>query len=276
MSYCLLIVATMNIQKIVEFLQLIFTKDILSSEFLELNYVYLSQKEEQLLSMKISKFLSRNSRRLKRKEKRSQKFIRVMKGKVYSLCFPSKLSKTFSSKSHLERNEITTALTDYNYNVTSEAINLEDKESIDTKTVMFDKLMTIRIKPNNMFCTLTSTKKKRVISATSTKYRIKMSKKALRYNYKLILKAFIDETKKFFGRKMRISLTAPKRIRRELLRILKKKLTLKKKSAKDTLGKSIPVIPRILLFHFKAKKCFNGCRARKKKRNKQRGLRIYK
>jgi ribosomal protein S11 len=232
--------------------------------------------------MKKSKVFSKKSRKIEQKEKLTQKFIRTIKGKVYHFCFPSKLSKTFSNKSHFERNAIMKASTSGYNDMTSKIIDLKDqkqvenKKSIDTKTVMFDKLMTIRIKPNNMFCTLTSTKKKRAISATSTKYRIKMSKKALKYNYKLILKAFIEETKKFFGKKMRISLTAPKRIRRELLRILKKKLTLKKKSVKDALGKSIPVIPRVLLFHFKAKKCFNGCRARKKKRSKQRGLRIYK
>jgi ribosomal protein S11 len=232
--------------------------------------------------MKKNKNLSKIRKRAKKEEKRSQDFIRNMKEKVYSFCFPSKLSKIFSSKSHFERNEIIKTSTDCAYNIISETIDLEnkkqheDEKSIDTKIIPFDKLMTIRIKPNNMFCTLTSTKKKKAISATSSKYRIKMSKKALRYNYKLVLKAFIEETKKFFGKKMRISLTAPKRIRRELLRILKKKLTLKQKSIKDALGKSITVIPRVLLFHFKAKKCFNGCRARKKRRNKQRGLRIYK
>lgn len=225
--------------------------------------------------MKKNEFL----KTIKQDEKRSRKFIRIFKEKVYPICFPSKLSKIFSTKSSLERNKIIETYTNHDYDTNSktrDSEQIENKKSIDAETVPFDKLMTIRIKPNNMFCTLTSTKKKRTVSATSTKYRIKMSKKALRYNYKLILKAFIEETKKFFGKKMRISLTAPKRIRRELLRILKRKLTLKKKFTKDALGKFIPVIPRVLLFHFKAKKCFNGCRVRKKKRNKQRGLRIYK
>lgn len=234
--------------------------------------------------MKKSRILVKEIKKSELKRKRIQKSIRIMKEKVYSFCFPSILSKTFSSKSQNERNTIASTSTAYNYDLTSKMIDLESPElvenrkkaHIDAKTVLFDKLMTIRIKPNNMFCTLTSTKKRGVISATSTKYRIKMSKKALKYNYKLILKSFIEETKRFFGRKMLISLTAPKRIRRELLRILKKKLTLKKKSIKDESGKSTPIIPRVLVFRFKAKKCFNGCRARKKKRNKQRGLRIYK
>lgn len=249
-------------------------------KFLNKKDKFLSKKNKSL--SKKDKSLSKKNRKIIQKARRCQKFIRLIKGKVYNFCFPSKLSNIFSNKSYFERNVLMKALTNNDSDMTSEKADLEDqkqvksKKTLDKKTVLFDKLMTIRVKPNNMFCTLTSTKKKRVISATSTKYRIKMSKKALRYNYKLILKAFIEETKKFFGKKMRISLSAPRRIRRELFRILKKKLTLKKKFLKNALGKLIPVIPRVLVFHFKAKKCFNGCRARKKKRSKQRGLRIYK
>lgn len=241
-------------------------------------------REAKMNKIRLRKIKKKNNllKRIKLRQKRIKKSLRMIKEKVYSFCFPSSLSKIFSIRLRKKKNVLPKILNNHNHSVTGKVMSLrrlklmKSEEDRLSKTTLFDKLMTIRIKPNNMFCTLTSTTKKRAVSATSAKYRIKMSKKALKYNYKLILKSFIEETRKFFGKKMLISLTAPKRIRRELFRILKKKLTLKKKFTKDALGKLIPATQRILLFRFNAKKCFNGCRVRKKKRSKQRGLRIYK
>jgi ribosomal protein S11 len=141
----------------------------------------------------------------------------------------------------------------------------------------FSKVITIRIKPNNVFCTFVNRANRKTISGTAAKYKVKMSKKALRYNYKLILKSFLKETKRFLkSKRVFISVTSPRKIRRELLRTLKTRLLRRKKFARKASGKTIRYSPDFLLFRFNSKKCFNGCRVRKKRRKKQRGLRIYK
>ena len=145
------------------------------------------------------------------------------------------------------------------------------------------KTLTIRIKPNNVFCTLRGRTNFRMISGSSTKYKVKMSKKTLRYNYKIVVKSFLEETKTRLDTNfLLVCVAAPKRIRRELLRMLKKKLVPKRRfgSARFKKGSKAETKSRysskILMFDFFARKCFNGCRVRKKKRNKQRGLRVYK
>ena len=155
-------------------------------------------------------------------------------------------------------------------------------EFIQQEDIKVKKILTIRIKPNNVFCTLKNLTSNRMISGSSTKYKVKMSKKTLRYNYKIVIRSFLEETKKVLKTKfLFVCIIAPRRIRRDLLRILKKRLMFKpKKSLKlstDEEGEEIiRKCPHLLMFDFYAKKCFNGCRARKKKRKKQRGLRIYK
>lgn len=187
------------------------------------------------------------------------RLLRIKKMNTYSLCFPSNLSQVFPKDSQKKSNEKV------------KRIRLSKFRKINNlQFAPFDKLMTIRIKPNNMFCTLTSVQlRKKVICSTATKYRIRMSKKIYRYNYKLILNSFYEEAKPFIGKKMLISITAPKRVRRDLLQILKKKLFKNKR-------RSSIKTERVALFNLKAKKCFNGCRARKIRRRKHKGLRIYK
>jgi ribosomal protein S11 len=209
---------------------------------------------------------------------------RYLKMNNYSICFPSFLSDAFYEEN----------LSGKKYNLRSKCTFNVSKDlhvrKINSKACenMFDKVITIRVKPNNTFCTLRSSFHDQVISSSSTKYNVKMSKKSLRYNYKIILKAFLKEVSAFIkSDKILFSITAPRKIRRELLRILK--VHLEPTELDETLDsdkiehqedicddEEYSEEPTLVVFKLNAKKCFNGCRVRKKKRKKQRGLRIYK
>lgn len=227
-----------------------------------------SQKEVEPMS--IGEFLNRN---IKRK-------------KAYELYVPSILSRIFFTKhrifSCIEEEKVDNNLAVFfSEKITESKVNTIP-EFIQQEDIKVKKILTIRIKPNNVFCTLKNLTSNRMMSGSSTKYKVKMSKKTLRYNYKIVIRSFLEETKKVLKTKfLFVCIIAPRRIRRDLLRILKKRLMFKpKKSLKlstDEEGEEIiRKCPHLLMFDFYAKKCFNGCRARKKKRKKQRGLRIYK
>lgn len=238
------------------------------------------------------------------REKNFLLYIRHTKRKRYELCFPNffsiffpnnfrksfkKSSKYTSRRSLIKSRRIAVKKMllrikarincnkKNNGRVNSNKTQLPLNGKIFKSKFFFSKVITIRIKPNNVFCTFVNTASQKTISGTSAKYKVKMSKKALRYNYKVILKSFLKETKRFLkSKKIFISVTSPKKIRRELLRILKARLLKRKKFARKASGKTIRYSPDFLLFRFNSKKCFNGCRVRKKRRKKQRGLRIYK
>lgn len=216
---------------------------------------------------------------------------KTLRSKAYELSVPSVFSNIFFVNNRVSENlkqelpisngsKLLTPLDQMISKETLEDFNFVSTEDFDSEKRTVRKTLTIRIKPNNVFCTLRSEIDFRMVSGSSTKYKVKMSKKTLRYNYKIIVKSFLEETKKDLKtRFLLICVTAPKRIRRELLRMLKKKLKSRDKSTsinKNINGNENIKSESILMFDFYAKKCFNGCRARKKKRNKQRGLRVYK
>lgn len=223
--------------------------------------------------------------------------IRLSKRKRYQLCFPNILSRLSPNirrpfKKNLKYRSKKSLISDRRVAVKEMLLRIKARKNNwinSNKTQLplngkvlkskffFGKVITIRIKPNNVFCTFVNRTNQKTISGTSSKYKVKMSKKALRYNYKVILKSFLKETKRFLkSKRILISVTSPKRIRRELLRILKTRLMKQKKFAQKASGKRVRYSPDLLLFRFNSKKCFNGCRVRKKRRKKQRGLRIYK
>jgi ribosomal protein S11 len=218
-------------------------------------------------------------------EKVAAEWSRYLKMNNYSICFPSFLSDTFYEESSSGKKY--DLRSKYTLNV-SKDLHVRKVNSKACENI-FDKIITIRVKPNNTFCTLRSSFHDQIISASSTKYNVKMSKKSLRYNYKIVLKAFLKEVSAFIkSDKILFSITAPRKIRRELLRILK--VHLEPTELDETLNsdkiehRSEDIYddeehseePTLVVFKLNAKKCFNGCRARKKKRKKQRGLRIYK
>lgn len=125
----------------------------------------------------------------------------------------------------------------------------------------FPKKISIRITPNNVFCTLKDLSKNTTLKvASSGKYKIKTSKKTLRYSTKIIITSFLEEIKsELNSKKFVLNLIGPIRIRKAVLKQLSKYF---KKSS--------------LIINVDNKKCFNGCRPPKKRRKKQRGLRVFK
>jgi len=126
----------------------------------------------------------------------------------------------------------------------------------------FSNKIDIRLTSNNVFCTYTDLNLKIVHSGSSGKYKIKTSKKQLKASAQSMLDIFFYKLKKnkIFDKPI-INLTAPLRIRYILVRRLLKKESKKK---------------RELLLKVKPTKCFNGCRASKRRRKKKLKFRIYK
>lgn len=219
-------------------------------------------------------------------ERFAAQWNRYKKMNNYSFCFPSFLSNAFytENSSEKENNLRSSSVVGGGQDLDVRKVNSRTCEDV------FDKIITIRVKPNNTFCTLKSLFHDQMISASSTKYSVKMSKKSLKYNYKIVLKAFLKEVDNFIrSDKILFSITAPKRIRRELIRILKTSMKPTESDESPISDKTESQIetdnhdtednveePSFVVFKLNARKCFNGCRVRKKKRKKQRGLRIYK
>lgn len=119
----------------------------------------------------------------------------------------------------------------------------------------------IRVTPNNVFCTLKNISKQKVVIVSSAgKYKLNVSKKTLRFSNKIIIQNFIDEVKTITKKDLLlINISGPIKIRKNIIKQL------------SVLLKNIKLI--ICISDLKS---FNGCRAPKKKRKKQKGLRIFK
>jgi ribosomal protein S11 len=127
------------------------------------------------------------------------------------------------------------------------------------KKIFLATKLNFRITQNNVFCTLVDGKILEVGSAG--KYKVKVSKKTLRYNTKILVNIFLKKIRSRLKRKhIIINLIGSSRIRKPLLKQIFKQFGIK-----TSITASI-----------NSKKCFNGCRPRKKRRKKQRGLRIFK
>ena len=129
-------------------------------------------------------------------------------------------------------------------------------------TKPFTTKLNLRITQNNIFCTLTNLVDNKIFEVGSGgKYKVKISKKTLRYNSKIIIGTFLRKIKTHLqGKQFLINLIGPVRMRKPLLKQIFEQFNSKM---------SITV-------NLEPKKCFNGCRPKKKRRKKQRGLRIYK
>lgn len=131
----------------------------------------------------------------------------------------------------------------------------------------FLKKIDIKIVQNNIFCTLSDLKQNKTLHTGSTgAYKIKVSKRKLKYFYKTFLSIFFEKIKKKYKivNNTIYNITAPIKIRKKICKLLK--MQLKQKETKKT-NIIINVVP---------KKCFNGCKAKKKLRKKRRLYRIYK
>lgn len=129
------------------------------------------------------------------------------------------------------------------------------------KSSFFSKKLDIRITPNNVFCTLKDLSTNTIVDVGSSgKYQVKTSKKTLRFSCKIIINFFLEQVKyKIKSKKILVNLTGPIRLRKVVLEQI----------AKYIGGASATI-------NINQKKCFNGCRPQKKRRKKQKGLRIFK
>jgi ribosomal protein S11 len=121
--------------------------------------------------------------------------------------------------------------------------------------------LTLKTTQNNVFCTLINYKTKKILLNTSSgKEKLKISRKTLAFGAKNIILSFLKKSnKRFIGSTIQVNIVGPLRIKTVFLRLLKNYT----KNSR-------------LLINTVHKKCFNGCKAPKKKRKKQRGLRVFK
>lgn len=121
-------------------------------------------------------------------------------------------------------------------------------------------IINIKITSNNIFCTLKNKNKILYILSAGKSIVKTLSKKTLRYKSQLIIKEFFKNIKNFLDKNnLLINIEGTKKIRSLILRNL------------STYFKNKKIIININL-----KKCFNGCRPPKKRRKRQKGLRVFK
>jgi ribosomal protein S11 len=146
-----------------------------------------------------------------------------------------------------------------NFVFTSNPLNPIFNDLYKNQLKHFYKQIHIKIKPNNIFCTLNDLNKT-LYTTSAGKCNLNTSKKTLKYNTKIILQSFLNNIKTYLDQDYFIlNLTSPKKLRIAVLKQLQN--TFKKKE---------------LIINIKNKKYFNGCRPAKKKRKKQKSLRIFK
>ena len=129
------------------------------------------------------------------------------------------------------------------------------------KQKKFPSFLNIKVCRNNIFCTLRSFG---FFYSTSTgKYGLIVSKKSIRF----FIKSFFVKLFKYikFNFKLKglfISIIAPTRLKKQILKILFSFLFKNNH--------------RKLIICVKNKKCFNGCRAKKKRRKKGKRIKTFK
>jgi ribosomal protein S11 len=147
------------------------------------------------------------------------------------------------------------------YSKSTYSFNIYFKKTLTFfKTKNRYKKIYIRFTQNNIFCTLTNYKHQTILTSSSGKYKIKTSKKKMKFSSKIILKSFLKEIRnKVFKNKILINIIAPKNLRKKIIGQLCQ--TLKNEN---------------IFIDVNDKKSFNGCRPKKQKRKKRKGLRILK
>jgi ribosomal protein S11 len=125
----------------------------------------------------------------------------------------------------------------------------------------FYKQINIRITPNNVFCTLKNNLRNKTLYVASTgKCNTKTSKKILKYSSKIITQTFFEKIKEHLNsNKFIVNIIGPQKIKKSIL---------------EQVGNNLK--GKCLVVNVEPKKCFNGCRPPKKKRKKQKGIRIFK
>lgn len=119
----------------------------------------------------------------------------------------------------------------------------------------------IKVTPNNIFCVLKNiNRNKTIILLSAGILHLQISKKKLKFAGKILITSFVEKIKSTIkGKTCSISISAPIKTRKFALRHILSSL---KKSK--------------MLVNSLSKKIFNGCRAKKKRRKKRKGLRVFK
>jgi ribosomal protein S11 len=122
-------------------------------------------------------------------------------------------------------------------------------------------LLGIRVTSNNIFCSLTDSINKNILLLSSAgKYKISVSRKKLRHVIKPFFVAFNRDLKtRVVAGAVVVNISAPIKIRRLIFKQLVSILSNKQ-----------------FIIRVCHNKCYNGCRPAKKRRRKQRRLRISK
>lgn len=146
-----------------------------------------------------------------------------------------------------------------NFKITSNIFN-PTFQTLQKLSIKKSFIINIKITSNNIFCCLKN-KNKTLYLLSAGKSIIKtVSKKTLRYKSQLIIKEFFKNIKKnLYKNYFIVNIEGSKKIRSLTLRNL------------STYFKKRKIIINVNL-----KKCFNGCRPPKKRRKRQKGLRIFK
>lgn len=137
----------------------------------------------------------------------------------------------------------------------------------------FSKKIDIRVSHNNFFCTLFDLKQSKTMhTGSSGTYKIQISRRKFKKFYKTFLVIFFLKIQKYcseFNNTI-FNVTAPVKIRKNICKIIINNIKKARRLKKSKIKK------QNILLYFKPKKCFNGCRAKKKIRKKRRLYRIYK
>lgn len=145
----------------------------------------------------------------------------------------------------------------------SHKLQFQKYNLIADKQVSIYKLV-VNITSNNIFCTLINlNQNKTSLQFSAGKCNVICSKKSLKYATRVVLDSFLKEAKPFlFDSTVVVKFSGPVRLRRFILNSVFYNLRLFKVSK--------------AFFDIKENKCFNGCRPAKKKRKKNKGLRLFK
>ncbi len=144
----------------------------------------------------------------------------------------------------------------------------KNKKKKKNKIIKSKKLkkIVIRIYKNNVFCSYINLKSKKFLFVTSAgKQKLQLTKSKHKYNTYIIINSFFKRIRPFLNSKIEkyrllLDLIVPIHLRFIFLKKISKFLRKKR-----------------LLIYLNPKKCFNGCKARKKRRTgKQKKIKLFK
>lgn len=203
----------------------------------------------------MKKILKKENNKQFKNKKKSKKLYKVIKV----------LLNTFRIKK-FNKNSLKTFKKIYNFNFKKKISNTLVSKNLISKKI------DIKVSHNNLFCTFSDLKTNKTLHVGSGGlYKIKISRRKFKRFYKNILLVFFAKIKKYYFSMDNtiFNVKAPLNIRKKVCRFIMSNIKKTRQSNKKKKIKNI-------ILNFIPKKCFNGCRAKKKIRKKRRLYRIYK